>query len=113
MFNFKKNNGTLKLKLFEAVDDGDLEEFKELFYQLTSKELQKEILKNMSEAGRNLLHRSCLSGNFKIVEVILEFMTRLNLNLNEMDNRGYTAANLAMVLGYPISSVWKSEENSK
>lgn len=69
------------------------------------------MLTNVNQLGRNLLHRSCMQGNFKIVEVILEFMKQLDLNLDCKDKRQYTAANLAMIRGYPMTNLWKQGMN--
>jgi len=67
MFSFGKKQNSTKVKLFEAVDDSQLEAFKEIFYSLSTQAQQKQILSDVStDFGRNLLHTSCLQGNFKI-----------------------------------------------
>lgn len=90
----------IKLRMFEAVDDDELEELKKILNSLRSRSSQSYFLKQTNKQGRLLLHAACYSGNYLVAQYLMEKMNDLEVSINLPDSQNYSAANLAMVRGY-------------
>ena len=96
----------IKLKLFEAVDDNELDEMKRILESVKQSSMKKAVLSQKNQLGRNILHFACFKGNYLVAEYLLDVMKGLGISIDQRDNRGYTAANLAMIKGYTDTSLY-------
>jgi ankyrin repeat protein len=96
----KKKNTVRILRLFEAIDDNDLEMAKESFGMNIELSERIELLKHRNKLKRSSLHLACYYGCVKIVEYFMDFPEEDRKLLWGVDKYGNTPANMAMVRGF-------------
>jgi ankyrin repeat protein len=84
--------------MFEMVKDGNIDGIKESLTEYIRLGLQLNI-ERKDKNRRTMLHWACYLGHKDIVDWIVRDQ---RLNLDEQDNEGYSALELAVIRGYPI-----------
>jgi ankyrin repeat protein len=78
--------------LFECIQNGTLEEIKDLVMILVKYKLL-DVLKSLTELDQNCLHLSILAGHYNLLKVFL----KLAVDVNQADAFGNTAMHLAVI----------------
>lgn len=110
---FNNDNEIIKLKLFEAVDDNELDELKLILDGIPLRSTRIKLMDQTNRLKRNLLHNASFNGNYMVAQYILEVMNDLDINIDKKDQRGYTASNLAMIKGFIDFSLYDNEETQE
>ena len=97
-----------RLKLFEAIDDGEFDEVRIIINDIRPHQ-RKNLLKSCNYNGMNCLHMACMKGAYELCDYLISAYQAHNISIVERDHRGYPTFMLAAIYGYTKKKRYKIE----
>ena len=100
-------------RIFEAVEDGQVTEFKEYLHKYSkNRRIRKKFLKLRNINQRTLLHIACQRGSIDILEIILHELREHKVNALTFDVNGDSPLDLACIRGFDVNETEKHKDEN-